>query len=138
MLSIVKPSRHKIEAFICTQLDKPYSYSKVGYTQNETLSQDHPLSRRYRIIHHRFPLGNVTRSYESAKRGFQRWSMFDLGRTHIHSPSTLVEKGLLMGVVSHVMTIWSINVGWIIYIIDEDSPVVRFGFGYGTLSWRVI
>ena len=138
MFSIVNPTAKKIETFLQSQLNKQYTYPEVGFSRDGPLAADHPLGRKYRLVHRRYHLGVGKKCYESAKNGFINWRMFALGWVRIHPNDTPMTPGSLVGIVSQVMGVWSINVCKIIYIVDDDGPIVRFGFGYGTLPGHAI
>ena len=138
MFSIVKPTARKIDAFLRSQQDKSFTYPEAGLSRNGPLAASHPIAKHYRLVHRRFHLGQGRKIYQSAKNTFQRWGMFELGWVHIHPADTPMLVGSQVGIISHVMGIWSINVCRIIYIVDDDGPIVRFGFGYGTLPGHAI
>ncbi|MBF0454117.1 MAG: DUF1990 domain-containing protein [Magnetococcales bacterium] len=139
MFSLLKPSTYKIEAFIRSQQGEPFTYPEVGCTRDGPLPLDHPLSKQYRLVNHRFSLGEGEATFERAKKAFRRWGMFSLDWVKIHPPNTSMDVGSLIGIVSHVMGVWSINVCRVIYRLDEENgPVARFGIGYGTLPGHAI
>jgi uncharacterized protein (UPF0548 family) len=138
MFSLIKPSHKKIIEFLHSQEGKHFTYPEVGFTKSGPLLPDHQLSKHYRLVHHRFHLGQGEKLYENAKAAFLRWDMFSLGWVSVHQPNTPMVPESLVAIVSHVIGVWSINVCRIIYILDDDGEIVRFGFGYGTLPGHAI
>jgi len=60
--------------------------------------------------------------------------MFNVPWVRIYWPSTPLETGADVAVsVSH-FGFYSLNACRIVYVIDEDKPIKRFGFAYGTLA----
>jgi uncharacterized protein (UPF0548 family) len=137
MFSIIKPSAYKINSFINSQHNNPFTYDEVGISQDGPLEVDHPISKHYKLINREFNIGEGEKSYELAKKAFIRWGMFDLEWVNV-GPSTPMSENSLVGIVSHVLGVWSVNVCKIIYMIEENGPVTRFGMGYGTLPGHAI
>jgi uncharacterized protein (UPF0548 family) len=137
MFSIIKPSAHKISSFINSQQNKTFTYDEVGISQDGPLQADHPISKYYKLINRQFNIGEGEKSYELAKKAFIKWGMFDLGWVNV-KPTTPMVENALVGIVSNVMGVWSVNVCRIIYIVNEDGPVIRFGMGYGTMPGHAI
>ncbi|MBF0193067.1 MAG: DUF1990 domain-containing protein [Magnetococcales bacterium] len=137
MFSIIKPSAHKISSFIKSQINKPFTYDEVGISRDGPLQANHPLSKHYKLINRQFNIGEGEKSFELAKKAFIKWGMFDLEWVNVKSSTPMIENSLV-GIVSHVMGVWSVNVCKIIYLVDEDGPIVRFGMGYGTLPGHAI
>ncbi len=52
-------------------------------------------------------------------------------------PNTPVAVGRTVAVQARTFGFWSLNACRIVYVIDEDEPVKRFGFAYGTLPDHV-
>jgi uncharacterized protein (UPF0548 family) len=45
-----------------------------------------------------------------------------------------IAVGSTVAVVVHHLNFWSLNACRIVYVIDEETDVKRFGFAYGTLA----
>jgi uncharacterized protein (UPF0548 family) len=46
---------------------------------------------------------------------------------------TPLRVGEVVAVVASVLGVWWVNACRVVYLVDEDGPVSRFGFAYGTL-----
>ena len=53
---------------------------------------------------------------------------------NLHSPSCLIQVGTDVAVSVHHFGFYSLNACRIVYIVDEDDPMKRLGFAYGTLA----
>ncbi|MBF0380482.1 MAG: DUF1990 domain-containing protein [Magnetococcales bacterium] len=137
MFSVIKPTPRKISSFINSQENKPFTYDEVGISKDGPLSEDHPIANNFKLINRQFNIGEGEKSYQSAKKAFIRWGMFDLDWVNV-KPTTPMKEDYLFGIVSHVMGVWSVNVCKIIYLIDDSGPIERFGLGYGTLPGHAI
>ena len=67
------------------------------------------------------------------------WKQFDLGWVTPYDASVPLVAGATFAFVSHQLGLWSVNVCRIVYVIDEqEGPVRRFGFAYGTVGDHVV
>ena len=48
-------------------------------------------------------------------------------------PDTPIRDGSTVAVLAHTFGLWSLNACRIVYVLEEDAPIRRYGFGYGTL-----
>lgn len=46
---------------------------------------------------------------------------------------TPIQKGQVVAVVARILGLWWLNACRIVYVVDENGPLARFGFAYGTL-----
>jgi uncharacterized protein (UPF0548 family) len=60
--------------------------------------------------------------------------MFDIPGFWLCWPTTPIREGNAVAVLVKHFGFWSLNFCRIVYVIDEDSSVRRFGFAYGTLA----
>ncbi len=44
-----------------------------------------------------------------------------------------MEVGSTVGILTRQLGVWSLNACRIVYLIDEEIPIRRYGFAYGTL-----
>ncbi len=68
-----------------------------------------------------------------AEAALRRWEHFHLGWVDLCWPNTPLEPGQCVAVLAHVCALWCLNACRIVYIVNEEGPVQRFGFAYGTL-----
>ena len=72
--------------------------------------------------------------YAKACEGLQAWKQFDLGWITIRPENAPIAVGSTVAVLAHHIRFWSLNACRIVYVIDEETEVKRFGFAYGTLA----
>jgi uncharacterized protein (UPF0548 family) len=126
MFLLNEPSVDRIREFISSQTNSSFSYNEVGFSRNGAPSG-------YMIDHNRIKLGEGEEVYSRAVSAIERWKMFDLGWVRLFWPYTPIEVGSTVAVLIGHLSFWSLNATRIVYLIDEDGPVRRFGFAYGTL-----
>lgn len=130
MLSLRKPSVQKIQQFVDDQRRSDFSYTSVGATATNP-----PAG--FVVDHTRVKLGSGEEKFLSARAALEQWGQFQVGWVEACPPDTPIQTGEVVAVVAHVMGMWWLNAARIIYVIDEDGPVHRFGFAYGTLADHV-
>jgi uncharacterized protein (UPF0548 family) len=80
--------------------------------------------------HYRGCLGFGSDTFEKATELLRHWQMLRLAWVEPAWPEATLQEGSMVGTLTHVMGIWSLNVCRIVYVIDEPA---RFGFAWGTL-----
>lgn len=130
MFFLTEPSPGIILEFIESQRDRPFSYDSVGATRGR-------LPSGYTIDHNRVELGKGDAVYDRAVEALKRWKQFDLGWVSIVPLGVVVEVGAIVAVKARAFGSWSLSAARVVYLIDEDGPVRRFGFAYGTLPDHV-
>jgi uncharacterized protein (UPF0548 family) len=136
--SITKPQRAEINQLIDAQDHLPFSYPDVGSTRDMHPDKTEFLSKQYRINHHRVRLGCGEEAYIRAKEAFQQWAMFRLEWVQFCWPETPLEPGANIAILGRVKRVWFLNVSRVVYCLDEQGPISRFGFGTGTLPGHVV
>ena len=126
MYSLTKPTKQQIQQFITAQRGQPFSYSEVGASRGKP-----PTG--YTIDHNRVQLGVGTETFERAKVAVQRWTMFRFDWLQLCWPDAPIEVASTVAVMIRALGVWSLNACRIVYLIDEEGPVQKFGFAYGTL-----
>ena len=126
-----QPSAETIRHFISSQHDLPFSYREVGATRGEETPPG------YKIDHNRLRLGDGEAVYLRAVAALRNWKQFDLGWVTIVPARTPVEVGRIVAVQASTFGFWSLSAARIVYIIEDEGPVRRFGFAYGTLPNHV-
>jgi uncharacterized protein (UPF0548 family) len=130
MFFLRQPSSETIQRFISSQRDLPFSYPEVGATAGE-------LPSGYIIDRNRIRLGEGKETFERAVAALRRWKQSDLGWVRIVPPETPIEVGAVVAILTRHFGFWSLNACRVVYLIDEDGPARKTGFGYGTLSSHV-
>jgi len=126
MLLLRKPSNDSIRRFLDDQRSLDFSCSAVGAT-----AKNPPPG--YVVDHTRVCLGNGERVFSAAKAALRRWEQFQLGWLEAWSSQTPIHSGEVVAVIAHVAGFWWLNACRIVYVVDENVPIHRFGFAYGTL-----
>ena len=130
MHSFRKPTADTIRAFLATQAGLDLTYSEAGMTGGEP-------ALGYAVDHARVGLGYGENVFQAAKTGLERWDHFRLGWTETWPPRVPIKPGEVVGVLAQLLGIWWLNACRIVYVVDEEGPVRRFGFAYGTLPDHV-
>lgn len=130
MFLLRRPSPETIKQFTSDQRDLPFSYPEVGATAGK-------LPPDYIVDRNRIKLGTGRETYERAIGALRNWKQFDLGWVRIVPSTTPIEVGAVVAILTHHFGFWSLNACRVVYLINEDGPVKKFGFAYGTLSSHV-
>ena len=56
-----------------------------------------------------------------------------MGWVEAWSPKTPIKTGEVVAVLGRAIGVWSLNACRVVYVVDEQGPVSKFGFAYGTL-----
>lgn len=127
MLSLNKPTEKFIEQFIDGQKSLTLSYKQIG------VSREGICPTGYGRDHVREKLGTGREAFTTAISLFKKWEQFAVGWVEVFPPKTPLVPDAVIAVLAWHKYFWSLNACRIIYVIDEESPINRFGFGYGTL-----
>ena len=130
MFLLTKPSLERIRELIAAQRNLPFSYPEVGATRTAP-------PQGYTVDHNRVKLGVGKECFERAVKAIRSWKQFDLGWVQALLLDTPIEIDAAVGVLAHHAGFWSFNVSRVVYVINEDGPIVKFGFAYGTLKTHV-
>lgn len=138
---LTKPDRKQIDRFLAAQRNRTFSYREVGASRRlaPTLSispnapAESSLPAGYQVDHNRVRIGEGRAAFARAVEGLRNWKPFDLGWVAAHPPTAPLEPGMTVAVRVRHYGFWSLNAARIVYTLDEEGPVVRCGFAYGTL-----
>lgn len=122
-----KPNVEQIQRFIESQSQLDFTYPSIGATRNGS----HP--DRYLLDHNRICLGAGKTTFKIAKQKLCEWQHFNFDWIELHRTDTNLEPDQTVGVLAHALGIWVLNACRVIYVIEEETPVYRFAFAYGTL-----
>jgi uncharacterized protein (UPF0548 family) len=127
-ISLRRPSPEEIRAFLERQRNRPFSYPEVGASQG-----DPPAG--YDSDHNRTRLGSGDAAWKAACAAIRTWRMGRFGWVELQAPEDArMEAGLEVAMLVRCFGLWWLNAARIVYTVDEDAPVRRFGFAYGTLE----
>src|ERR1700733_5556581 len=127
MFSLTAPSEDEIRRFISMQKDSSFSYPEVG-------SSAIIVPAGYNVDHNRVELGTGEATWRRATAAIRAWRMFEMPWVSLYSPSGPPQVGAEVAVRVRHFGFYSLNACRIVYMVDEDGPVKRFGFAYGTLA----
>jgi uncharacterized protein (UPF0548 family) len=123
---LLKPTAERIEQFLAAQDHRPFSYREVGYSR-----RGGPPG--YKVDHNRIRLGEGRATFARAVNAMRSWKMFDLGWVEAFPATDVIKPGAAVAVRCRHFGFWSLNACRIVYLVDDEGPIVRFGFAYGTL-----
>ena len=126
MLSLRKPSAERLRRFLAAQAKLDFTYPAVGATAAVP-----PAC--YVVDHTRVKLGEEAGTFAAAKAALGRWEHFRLGWVEAWPPETPIQPGQVVAVIARLFGLWWLNACRIVYAVDEEGPVRRYGFAYGTL-----
>jgi uncharacterized protein (UPF0548 family) len=126
MLFLRRPRLETIQAFLAAQARHTLTYAAVGAT-----STTPPAG--YVVDHTRIRLGAGKAIFDAATAALQRWQQFHLGWVEVLPADTPIEEGQVVAVLARSLGLWWLSACRIVAVVNEDGPVRRFGFAYGTL-----
>ncbi|MEO7911020.1 MAG: DUF1990 domain-containing protein [Roseiflexaceae bacterium] len=130
MFLLAKPSDEQIRNIITAQRNAAFSYSDMGATSGTP-----PAS--FRIDHNRVRLGAGEATFNRAVAAVQRWEMFKFPWMHLCWPDASIAVGTTVALVAASFGLWTLSACRIVYTINEQQPLRRYGFAYGTLPEHV-
>jgi uncharacterized protein (UPF0548 family) len=126
MFLCCKPPESDLRQFVSSLSQSNFSYSHVGATAASI-----PLG--YVVDHNRVQIGLGANAWKRGMDAVTSWEMFNTGWTDLCWPDAPIRVGTNVAVLIRHYGFYSLNGARIVYLIDEDGPVKRFGFAYGTL-----
>lgn len=130
MFLLLKPDARRIERFLAAQRNRTFSYREVGHSRRGA-------PPGYMVDHSRVRLGEGRAAFARAVEAVRSWRMFDQGWVSLHPAAAPIEPGTTVAVRCRHFGFWSLHACRVVYRVDEEGPVVRFGFAYGTLPDHV-
>jgi uncharacterized protein (UPF0548 family) len=79
-------------------------------------------------------LGKGEDTWQRATEAICAWRMFSMPWVSLYWPSAPIQVGTNVAVSVQHLGFYSLNACRIVYVVDEESPIKRFGFAYGTLA----
>jgi uncharacterized protein (UPF0548 family) len=130
MFLLTKPSDEEVRRFIDSQREQPFSYPEVGATKG-----DPPVG--YTVDHNRTKLGEGAEIFDCAVAAIKDWAQFNLGWVSMVPSGTELRVGAIAAILPRHFGFWSLNACRVIYLMEEVTPIRKFGFAYGTLEGHV-
>jgi uncharacterized protein (UPF0548 family) len=122
-----KPTDDEVQHFLAAQSKLPFSYPEVGASRSSSPPAGYPLNR------YRGKLGAGEETFSHAVAAVQSWEMYSLSWTRLYWPHTPIREGEVVAVLAKHLGFWSLNACRIIYTLDEEGRLRRYGFAFGTL-----
>ena len=126
-----KPSDADIAQFITSQAPTTWNYPQVGATR------DHDPPAGYIVDHTRVKIGEGLATFQRGCQALQRWKQFELGWVSLYHTEFPPEPGRTVAVLAHSLGMWILNATRVVYLVEEETPIKRFGYAYGTLPQHV-
>jgi uncharacterized protein (UPF0548 family) len=128
MFLLYKPTRPQIDLFLRQEAKAKFSYFGVGSSVEGKAPAGCAVDRN------RVQLGAGAETWEKAVAAMRRWEMFNVGWLQLCWPSAPIAVGTAVALVISHLKFYSLNASRIVYVVDEDKSIRRFGFAYGTLK----
>ena len=130
MFLLRRPAEEQIRRFLLAEQHKPFSYPDQSATGPAT-------PRGYTVDHNRIMLGTGRDVFKRGVEALKRWEMFNFAWLSLCWPDAPIKMGTTVGVLAQLPGLWSLNACRIVFVIDEEGEVRRYGFAYGTLPGHV-
>jgi uncharacterized protein (UPF0548 family) len=127
MFRLTAPSEDEVRHFLAAQKDSGFSYPEVGMSATV-------IPARYDVDHNRVQIGRGGLTWQRAVEAIRAWQMFSMPWVRLYWPSAPIQVGIDVAFLVRHFRFHSLNACRIVYVVDEDGPVKRFGFAYGTLT----
>jgi uncharacterized protein (UPF0548 family) len=128
MILLNKPSKQEIDEFILGLKEQQLTYSPAGMTKDIGL-----VPQGYVVDHNRIRLGEGASAFKQAIKALNNWQHFNLGWLNVSDPNTAIETGMQIGLLCSFASVWLLCACRVVYVVNEDGPVKKYGFAYGTL-----
>jgi uncharacterized protein (UPF0548 family) len=127
VFSLTAPTEDEVRRFITQQKDSGFSCPDVRASATA-------VPAGYNVDHNRVQLGRGENTWQRALGAIRAWRMFSMPWVNLHWQSAPIVVGTDVAVSVHHFGFYSLNACRIVYLVDEEGPVKRFGFAYGTLA----
>ena len=122
-----KPSDERIGEFIESQSRLEFTYPSVGTTR----TGDNPSG--FLVDHNRVHLGAGQATFDAARRALCEWQHYRFDWIELQRPDSNPEPEQTVGVLARALGLWVLNACRVVYVLEEEQPLCRFAFAYGTL-----
>jgi len=126
MFFLKKPYPESIRGFLSAQKLQQFSYEYVGASRTQAPSG-------YVLDHNRIQLGQGRVDFGRAKNAIKQWKMFDIAWLELFWPDTPIVEGATVAITVCHLGFWSLNAARIVYTVEVQGAIERYGFAYGTL-----
>ena len=137
MFRFLKPSADDVAHFRERQSNTELTYDSTGSTRAMPERRPPECDQGYVVDHNRVQLGSGPRTFEVACRALEAWKMFDVGWVELFPARERTQVDDVVAVLARAPGMWTLNAARVLYRIDDDGPMRRSGFAYGTLEDHV-
>jgi len=130
MFRLRKPDGPFLERIRTCYTDAPLTYAEIGCSHDQA-------PPGYVVDNYRVRLGCGEVVFNRARQAVRDWRVLRLGWLEPCWPDQPLQNGVLVGTVARVFGFWTVNLCRIVCALNEEGPVSRFGFAYGTLPGHV-
>ena len=127
MFRLRKPTEQRIRQVIESQSRLEFTYSSVGATKDG----QHPDG--FIVDQNRIRLGSGLATFDAAKVALRNWQHYRFDWLELHRPEDAPAQNQNVGTLARAFGLWVLNACRIVYVVEEEQPVRRFAFAYGTL-----
>ena len=131
MICFHQPAPRQLETFLQLSEKSTFSYQEIGQSisRNRVSGYDNDFNQ--------VQLGHGGAVFEKACEAIRHWRMFPGGWARVEPEKAPIARGQNVAMVARVLGIYWVNNCRIVYVLDEKTPVRKFGFAYGTLGEHV-
>lgn len=127
MFFIRKPTDNQIRQMIDELSLLEVTYASVGATNHAEAPEG------FIVDHNCIRLGEGEAVFEEAKQALANWQHYRFDWLELHRPDSSPESGQTVVTVARVLGLWALNVCRIVYSVEDEEPLRRSAFAYGTL-----
>jgi uncharacterized protein (UPF0548 family) len=127
LLFLQEPSLEDVKNFVTREQYLSFSYPEAGASATS-------VPRGYNVDRNRILLGNGESTWSRAVDAIRAWEMFNMPWIRLCWPSAPIKPGTDVAILVRHFGFYSLNAARIVYVVDEDGPIARYGFAYGTLA----
>ena len=131
MIHLHRPTDQQIARFIKRNASLTFSYPEVGHSKKTADIPGYDNDRNEE------QLGQGSAAFEAAKEAIRQWKMFPGTWARIEPKGVPIREGEVVAMVAKIFGLHWLNTCRIVYTVDENGPVKKFGFAYGTLPGHV-
>ena len=127
MFLLTEPDEQFIEQFLEKVRRQTFSYAEVGASLSGAPDG-------YNVDHNRIKIGSGADDFQKAVAAVKNWVMFEMPWVKLCRTNTPIVAGETVAALIYHLGFWSLNASRIVYVIDEQGEIERYGFAYGTLE----